>query len=285
MNTSKESTKQEYARRMDRVVDHIREHLDQELPLERLAGVACFSPYHFHRIFRGMVGESVKSYVRRLRLERAAGKLKQTATPVTTIAFEAGFAAHESFTRAFQTMFGCSPLAYRKACQVENSHRQIHYWKEMKMKVDIVTLEEMKVVFVRHTGPYTACGAAWETLCSWAGPKGLLQPGARILGLSYDDPEVTPPEKLRYEACIQIDQPLEVEPPLGIKEIKEGRYAMTTHFGPYEELSASYARLCGQWIPQNGHQIDNRACLEIYHNNPEDTEPEELITDIYVPLA
>jgi AraC family transcriptional regulator len=284
MKNIKEITKQDYARRMDSVLEYIQGHLDEDLPLDLLAQIACFSPFHFHRIFSGMVGESVKAYIRRLRLELAAGRLKQTDAAVTTIAFDAGFEAHESFSRAFRGMFELSPLGFRKASKVDIEEKQIKYWKEINMKATIVTLKEMDVIFVRHTGPYNLCGSAWETLCQWAAPKGLLQPGITMLGLSYDDPEVTPPEKLRYEACLEVTDPVEVDVPIGRKIIKAGSYAMATHFGPYDNLADSYAQLCGQWIPQNGHEIDDRACVEIYQNNPEDTDPADLITDIYIPV-
>lgn len=284
MNNLKEITKEDYARRMDRVLDYIQDHLDDELSLDLLAGIACFSQFHFHRIFSGMVGESVKSYIRRLRLERAAGKLKQTDTAVTMIAFDTGFATHESFTRAFHKMFGVSPLSYRKASQINLEKKHIEYWKEITMKVEIVEMEDMDVIFVRHVGPYDMCGTAWEKLCQWAAPNGLLQPGAKVLGLSYDDPQITPPDKLRYDACIEVRQPIEVEIPVGRKHVKGGRYAMSTHFGPYDTLAETYSQLCGQWIPQNGYEIDDRGCVEIYQNSPEDTEPQDLITDIYIPL-
>src|SRR6185436_20700588 len=109
----KPETVESYRERMLAVLVHIQEHLDDPLPLEELADVAHFSPFHFHRIFRGMVGESVKEHVRRLRLERAAHRLRFTGEPVTEIALDAGYQTHESFTRAFGAMFGESPSEFR----------------------------------------------------------------------------------------------------------------------------------------------------------------------------
>jgi len=65
-------TEQSYKERVLRVLMYIHSHLDETMSLEDLAGIAHFSPFHFHRIFRGMTGESVKEHIRRLRLERAA---------------------------------------------------------------------------------------------------------------------------------------------------------------------------------------------------------------------
>jgi AraC family transcriptional regulator len=109
----KSLTERDYRKRILRVLVHIQTHLDEALPLDELARVAHFSPYHFHRVFRGMVGESVKEHVRRLRLERAAQRLKLGDQPVVQIALDAGYETHESFTRAFSLLFGMPPSQFR----------------------------------------------------------------------------------------------------------------------------------------------------------------------------
>src|SRR5437773_11110991 len=106
-------TEQAYKERLLRVLVYIQQHLDETIALDDLARVAHFSPYHFHRLFRGMVGESVMEHVRRLRLERAAHRLKFTDEPVTRIAFQAGYETHEAFSRAFRGMFDQSPSQFR----------------------------------------------------------------------------------------------------------------------------------------------------------------------------
>src|SRR5689334_20842577 len=125
-------TRQTYQQRILDVLVHVQRHLDQELSLDELARVAHFSPYHFHRIFRAMVGESVKEHVRRLRLERAASRLKRTDQPIVRIALDAGYEAHESFTRAFGEMFGVPPARYRELHQppVPPTRRSDVHWSE-----------------------------------------------------------------------------------------------------------------------------------------------------------
>src|SRR5581483_10865613 len=109
----KETTRADYLDRVRRVLRFVQEHLDDTLSAERLAAVACVSVYHFHRIFSGLVGESVGEYVRRMRLERAAGELRRTDLQVVDIALRAGYEAHEPFTRAFRGYFGVSPSLFR----------------------------------------------------------------------------------------------------------------------------------------------------------------------------
>lgn len=91
----------------------LQEHLDEELSLERVAAVAAFSHFHFHRIFRALVGETPSEHVRRQRRERAAQHRKRSETPVTDLAFASVYDSHEAFTRIFRAMFGVPPTEYR----------------------------------------------------------------------------------------------------------------------------------------------------------------------------
>src|SRR5215470_14446022 len=97
----KATTRSEYLDRIRRVLRFVQEHLDEPLAPNRLADVASLSTYHFHRIFSGLVGESLGEHVRRMRLERAAGELRRTDDQVVDIGLRAGYDAHEPFTRAF----------------------------------------------------------------------------------------------------------------------------------------------------------------------------------------
>lgn len=294
------STLSDYKERMLRVLVHIQQRLDDPLPLAELAGLACLSPCHFHRVFTGMIGESVKEHIRRLRLERAASRLKLGDIAVIQIALEAGYESHEAFTRAFRHNFGSSPTEYRRSKRqpdVLEAASGIHYRKHgaparfratrpgnQIMNVNIRHIEPLRVAFVRHTGPYCEVGQAWETLCTYLGKEGRLGGDSRFIGLSHDDPEVTPPGKLRYDACIPVGDDFEPHGDVGVQTIAGRDYAEMTHFGPYERLNESYAKLLGQWLPRSGRELHGGPSLEFYINSPENTAPEDLVTDICVPL-
>lgn len=288
-------TQNDYQERLLRVMVFIQNHLDEPLPLVDLAKVACFSPYHFHRIFRGMVGESAKEYVRRLRLERAAFRLTSTNRSVIDIAFDAGYDTHESFTRAFGRMFGMSPTAYRQSGHNDRasivSQSAASMWKRQSTTGDEtveVRLEDCKpirVAFVRHVGPYRGCVAAWEKLCKFAAEQGLLSPDVRCVGISYDDPEITEPENLRYDACLSVNDSFAATGEIGVQEIHGGLYAVVTHHGPYEKLEETYRQFYREWVPTCGRELRSAPCLEVYQNDPATTKPEDLLTDIFVPLA
>ena len=153
----------------------------------------------------------------------------------------------------------------------------------MKMDVRIETRKPQKVAFVRHVGPYAECGSAWGKLMAWAGPKGLgSQP--ECLGICYDDPKITPADKIRYDACIPVPEDVEGEGEVGIQEIAGGDYAIATHKGPYAELYETYDYLYGQWVSENDYELRDIPCFEMYLNTPDTTPEEDLLTDIYMPV-
>jgi AraC family transcriptional regulator len=295
-------TRQDYAARLLRVLVHIQDRLGEELSLEDLARVASFSPFHFHRVFRALVGESVKQHVRRLRLERAAQRLKRTRQPVVDIALEAGYEAHEAFTRAFRAAFGCSPTAFRAASHLPEEFgtgASVHYAPGREpvftpvsvevsaMQVEIKSAAPLQIAFVRHVGPYDEVGPTWERLMDWVGRECLFGPQVRFLGVCWDDPDVTPPARLRYDACVTIDEPVRVQPEgdIGVRSLPVGVFAVVLHEGPYNRLNETYAALIGGWLPAYGHEPGDPPSLEFYLNDPNSTAPEDLLTEVWMPIG
>ena len=287
-------TQSDYRERLLRVMVYLQNHLDDPLSLEDLAKVACFSPYHFHRIFRGVVGESVKEHVRRLRLERAAFRLTSSSRSVIEIALDAGYDTHESFTRAFGRMFGMSPSAYRRDYRSSAvSQTAASMWQrqpattigDVTVEVRFETRQPTRVAFVRHVGPYRECGVAWQKLGSFAAQQGWFSPDILRIGISHDDPDVTVPDKLRYDACLTVNHAFKATGDIGVQDISGGQYAIVTHRGPYDTLEETYRQLFREWVPTSGRELSSAPCFEVYHNDPSTTRPADLVTDIYVPLA
>lgn len=293
-----------YQQRIGLVLRHIEQHLDARPDLEELARIACFSPYHFHRIFSSMVGESVAAYVRRLLLERAAMQLGHSTESVTQIALGAGYDSVDAFTRAFRAHMGMLPSEYRRRQGHLEAARKRHmarplFYHEMPhlppMEVRIKKFAPRLVAAVRHTGPYDESGPAWERLCGALGPCGLLSEASVAYGVSYDNPDITAPEKCRMDACVSLppevlEKSAELCPLRQYEEIflrhigGEQEYAALRVKGSYSLLHPAYRSLFGMWFPQSEREPYNDPGFEIYWNSPQNTLPADLLTEICIPL-
>jgi AraC family transcriptional regulator len=306
----KEETRTYYENVVRAAVERIVGGLDEALDLSELARSAALSPLHFHRIFRGMVGETPLELHRRLRLERAAWLLAHGDSTVTSIAFGAGYETHESFTRSFRDVYSTSPSEFRErsrrardSCSrpppFELAARSgVHFAQEraaqlhlsittggQNMDVDIQTMPEMRVAATAHRGPYNTISEAFARLGAIAGPAGLLQQaGAEMVAIYHDDPETTPPAELRSDAGIVVPADASIPKALGELRIAAGNYARTTHIGPYTLLGDAWARFMGEWLPKSSHRVGPGMSFEIYRNNPTTTAQSELRTDLYLPI-
>ncbi|UTH74780.1 GyrI-like domain-containing protein [Chromobacterium sp. IIBBL 290-4] len=271
-----------YTIRLLRALDYLWRHLDQPLLLDRLAEEACFSRFHFHRLYRNLMGETVMDSRQRLLLHRAAGELSQDVLPLSRVALRAGFSSTAAFIRAFSAKYGETPGRYRQRRLIFLNHN-----RESAMgQVAIVKRAAVKVLMRHHQGPYMEIGKAFDALRAALGPEqSALSPSA--FGLYLDDPGQTAPSELRSIACAALPEGL-AEPRMdGFEcgEIPAGRYAVLEHIGPYAELSERWDWLYRHWLPDSGEQPGTVPCAEEYLNSPYDTPPAQLRTLLLLSLA
>jgi AraC family transcriptional regulator len=143
----------------------------------------------------------------------------------------------------------------------------------------------LRVAFVRHVGPYQECGAAWEKLWTFAAQYGLFSHETLRIGIGHDNPDVTPSDKLRYDACLTVDDRFQATGEVGVQELPGGEYAMVIHRGPYSGLPDVYRWLFREWLPTSGRELRSAPCFEVYVNDPATTPPEDLVTEICLPLV
>ena len=294
-----EATSLDYHGRLERVLRHIQDHLDETLGLAELAEVACFSPFHFHRIFTGMMGETVAEHVRRLRMERAATVLRVGRKSVTEVALDSGYEATESFTRAFKAAYGLAPVRFRASPREVrlSASSGVQFGSQTPpkllkpkptgirtMNVSVKTIEPLRVAFLRHTGHYSNVGQTWADLVGQLGPRGHLSPTTALIGIPYDDPETVAAEKCRNDACVTVDEGYRPSGAIKIQTIPGGDYAVARHKGPPETIGETYALLFARWLPQSKREPRAEPCLLIAANNFSQVDRAERETDIYLPL-
>lgn len=271
-----------YSERVQRVVDYLVAHLDDTLDLETLARVAWLSPYHFHRIYRGLLGETVNETVRRLRLQRAALDLLDRELSIQRTARRAGYASQAAFTRAFRAEYGEPPARYsgawRKAQMRDEPNSALY-------QVGIESLPKLRVATIDHRGAYQLTSRAFERLMTIGATTGLLTPETRIIGIYHDDPESIPQADLRSAACITVPDDWSASGELTEAYIEGGRYAKIVHTGPYNELKTAYDWLYQVWLPSSAEELRNLPCLEEYVNSPRHVLTKDLETAVMMPLV
>lgn len=276
-----------YQERILKVLIYIQNHLDEELSLEKLASIAHFSEFHFHRIFTANTGESIKSYVRRLRLERATTDLTFTNLPIIQIAERAGYDTQQSFHRAFKEAFNETPKAFReKKLKIIANYGKEKITQPKSIPVEIKTIQPLPVAFVRHIGPYKDLPAVWFELIKEVGMPHFLSEKTLKISIPYDSSETTPEDKLRYDACITIDNLPNFKPKgtIGLQVLHSGKYAVITHYGSIETIDKTYEYLFGVWLPQSNYEPADYPNFMLHHKIPIQTTPDELVTEIYLPV-
>lgn len=277
-----------YERRILRVIDHIHDNPAGDLSLDALASVAALSRFHFHRVFRAVIGETASQSVRRIRLHRAAVHLAQGDQPLPDIACMVGYPNVSSFTRAFSDAYGMTPLAFHKRGKLRPMTRpltQLPSEKEFPMlPVAIRPFPALRLAALPHKGAYFEINRAFQTLTATMAARGLFAYSGRTVAVFYDDPTSVPVADLRSHAGFEILSDIAIDPPLEVVHMTAARHAVLTYTGPYAGLPAAYDQLYSAWLPGSGEEPADTPSFEIYLNSPLDTAPEKLVTELCLPL-
>lgn len=285
-----------YKERIHQAIDYISEHLDEDIPLEKLATVACFSPFHFHRIFSAVLGETPRDYIERSRMEKAAKLicLKQNIA-IADIASACGFSSASSFTRTFKKHYGIAPTLYLQKHKEEHHtlSEQQHITKSQSRLrdfslVEIKKLPAFHVAYSQTIESYaTGIPKAWNRLFQFLQPRGLIGNDVTLLGIPYNNPGITPREKCRYRACITVPQ--EVVLPRGdvkTADLQEAVYAVYHFKGTREDVWEAYAFFYGEWLLQSGYLPDEKPLIELYPLSlMSDCSQNDLTYDIAIPVV
>ncbi|BCD96419.1 AraC family transcriptional regulator [Marinagarivorans cellulosilyticus] len=277
-----------YQNRVLSVVDYLWRNIEHDVDLNTLADVAHFSPYHFHRIYREIMHETVNATVRRLRLHYAACQLLRTNDNIESIANQLGYSSGEAFSRAFSRTYNITPSAYRQqrstpsALKIHPPSKRLY---TMNHHIDIIDFTRVQLGGLPHRGDYLKIGLVFEKVAIAAGSLQLLNDDTRSFGIYYDDPASKDISELSSHACITLTPEQATSANLEVLELEGGKHAALTFKGPYSELEQVYAWFYGEWVPKSGYQLANRPPFEEYLNDPRTVPPTELLTKIYLPLA
>lgn len=322
MPGSRHAHVQEYQDRVNRVLDYIGEHLDGELSLRRLSRIGCFSPFHFHRIFQGVTGETLNSHVRRVRLERAAVLLRTSPKKrITDVALETGFGGTAEFSRAFKNHFNRTASSWDRRSPLENSKickepqaipfhtvEELERWKHASnAPLRVTRYDEFRYVYNRIYAPFAkgALLASYHALIAWLKQRGTDLRNVVLVGMSIDDPSITPPDKYRYDLGVAFPQSksgilgeIVRSPGESVPEKSECAAAgFTVRDFPRQQVVAFrctggiaqvvyvWQYLYRIWLPSGGYQPADLPAMELFVRTPEEIGWETYDLEACIPVA
>lgn len=264
--------------RMERALAVLAARLDAPPTLAELAAAACVSPFHFHRIWRSMTGETVHRTVERLRIAVAQQRLADDGGTVTAVAMDGGFGTPQSFARSFRRATGVSPTQF-----LAGDTGQSLAAGDVPLRVDM-RRGEMLVALRQEGGAYRELNALFWRLWKWAEEAARLDGLVGLYGIPLDDPASVPEDQLRYDACLALADASGPPAPLRELALPAGSYAVLRHVGSYDGLEDSNQRLIAQ-VLASGRELGDLPLFHHFLDDPEETAESELRTEILVLLA
>lgn len=276
----------DYVGRVNRAVAYIQRNLGESLQLEDVAKVAAFSSFHFHRIFKAMIGETLNAFVKRTRLERALYLLAhRDGATLTEIALACGFASSSEFSRSFKKHYGVSPrefdleafrLAQRRAMEEaltpptdKNLLARLPKGENPDGFVaKIVKRPARRVAYIMVLRPFESgrVQAAAERLVAWAKARGLE--GGQWLGYMWEEPETVALEQCHYFIGVEVPSGIQREGEIGITEFPAMKLASVDLAGSIELELRAIDWLYGTWLPSSGYVPDHQPAFEAFHGLP-----------------
>ena len=267
--------------RVLRVLAHIHANPGGDLSLDALSDVAAMSRFHWHRVFKAISGETCAQAVRRIRLHLAASEMIHGQDDLPDIAARHGYPSFDSFARAFAARYGMTPLAFRQRGRTILSPDPK---KEppMAYPVTLRSVDPIRLIGTPHQGAYFRISQAFSRLDAIIGARGLWPQVQHMAAIYYDSPDEMDEADLRSFAAVISDMP--TPDGLECRDIPAGERAVLTFRGPYSGLPSAYDYLYGPWLAGSGRQPSDLASYEFYLNSPMHTPPEDLLTEIHLPL-
>ena len=275
----------DYVERVNRAIDHIVRNLAQPLRLEEVSEAACFSPFHFHRVFKALLGETLNQFVKRQRLERACYLMSHAPErSLTEVALDCGFSSSSDFSRSFKQRYGAPPSLFDLVTFRNSRRGEFERFLSSQdggprcttlpagqnpdgFEVQLRDLPARTVAYIRVLDPYRegVAQAACERLLAWAIERGLAD--GQWLGYMWDEPEIVALEDCRYDVALVVDD-VAAAGEIGRFEFPPMRVAEVVLRGSIELEMRAIDWLYKTWLPRSGFVPDDQPAFEAWIGRP-----------------
>lgn len=275
----KEDTQAEYYKSVNKALDYINEHLNENITLETLSGITNTSPYHFHRIFKAVIGENMSQYIQRLRLEYVAKQLRTSSASLNVLAEATGYQSTQALSKAFKKRFDIPPSTYKQTPDRWTIQRADQLFPR------ICKIYPKHIIYLNTIESSMLYNDIWKKLYSYALFSKLLYDGSESLGACFDFDNSDRNQNREFRPCISIEHPTQSNKNISCTSTDEGIYAVFTHQGDYKNLPELYKSIRFMWLPQSRYVFRDSIIFEKYLNNPHNTEKNRLLTEVYIPIS
>jgi len=282
----KEQTNRVHNEAVNKAIDYIDQHLYEAVDMKTLAELTCISTYHFHRLFKSIVGESIGEYIQRIRLEKIAHQLKVSSIPISELVEQTHYNNKYALSKAFKKHFGVSPSVYRLNSETYSAVNHRDQYIPLTLYPMIKEMEEFNIVYLSiNQTQRTDQGyfKAWDELKEFVKEQHLNETGL-FLSFSFDNFKITEANKCRYYIGHTLEHSIKPVGKYGVKKIDGGLFAIFRCNGTFAQLENIYANIYNHWLLNCNYVLRDTHSFEIYIHNPNDFEENDLITDIYIPV-
>lgn len=310
LRTRNVNLQQEHIAVINKLIDYIDEHTEKSLELIDLSEIALVSPYHLHRVFKAVMGETIHAYVTRIRLEKAASKLKYSESmDIGEIARHCGFSSTPIFSRSFRNHFDVTATDYRNAYSINSNSRNINSknsqpnskWlaynedgaNEEALDIKIKRMQPCYIAYIRTNGrmlekTFEENRQHLETMGSmfdWARQHSLWNPAmTSLLSVEYQDPNIAGEKRMRLDCGLTLSKPIESSGEIGCRRMPGGQYAVLRISDTTTIARAKVKQLWEEWLPNSGFYYTSRPVVVLHHNNPSWEPSHQYLIDYAIPV-
>lgn len=298
---------EEYKKRIVKTLQYIDNHLDADLSLEKVSEVSAYSPFHFHRIFKLVTGETLQNYIIRKKTEKSALYLALYKTmEIRDIYWDLGFSSHSAFCKTFKKYYGLAPTEFRRSapekfhrilqkqskngqvdtvfsqyiCNIEN----LLNWTKMNLKIEVKEMPEMHLASVMSLG-IANVEPSFNVLADWAVKKNLFpEENVKMISVYHDSCKITPLDKVRIHACMLLDEKLkQQEGEVFAETLQAGKYIVGSGEVTLDDFEQCWVSLF-LWMNEHNYMFRRTFPYEIYHSNFKEHPEGKMIVDFCIPV-
>lgn len=276
-----------------KLMAYINQHFKEAINIKDIEQICHYSYRNINRIFQAIHGETIGKYIKRIRLEKGAEYLKYSSSKIADIAFEIGFEDIASFSKAFKKKYARSPSAFRKQSQtLQALTRETLLGEKAErepLSFEIEYLPDFEMLYLEYKGAYdnlSQLHKMWNQFLTYLKDKNLYTDQSIFLGECLDDDAISEAIHCRYNLALVLNRPLTftLDGFFQTKIHQRQKYAKFVHKGSYATCAETYQKIYAFWMFDVPLELKDAHTLEFYLNDAETTPPEELLTEIYIPV-